>query len=539
MAVAVRREREGRFSPVPDTGEPPTPGQLLPFPERRRFLGPESVTPSLGPFAPEVLREAESVVLADAFFEGREEVRGITIDPVGALDLDDAIYAEQDGKGLIVHISIADPSSVITPGSLLDEVANARAFTRYYGDLGNDPMLPGVLSEDRLSLHEGQRRPTITLSMPVDGRLNFGKPEIRRTFLRSRRALTYQDADRIITENNDPDARALRMAYGLGKRLALARGAYYDFRKFIEISEEGTERPIRWGDAYESMVMVRELMIKANMATARIALEMDIPVLYRGHDSIGERAYYSTVFAGHEGMRLRADSPYAHFTSPIRRLSDLIFHRQLLAAMEGNEPPYTQTELDQLARAINFSVNAHRDTIDGGRGAYVKEMMDEQVRQALKEGRISDLDLLPPRRVTRVAAQERHLGEIEEWLFGRLEKDRERGVVTITPRDVVPVLFSKQNDQITQRMVEEILTRYPSLSRQALEAFCGEKRIRLPRIREETSRNGAEFSAWVSRGRWKVKVTATSPSRTRAREDTTPALIQKLRVDPYFQRKME
>ncbi|KKR76783.1 MAG: hypothetical protein UU21_C0004G0050 [Candidatus Levybacteria bacterium GW2011_GWA2_40_8] len=239
------------------------------------------------------------------------------------------------------------------------------------------------------------------------------------------------------------------------------------------------------------------------------------------------------------GMKLQADQPYAHLTSDLRRLSDLTDLRQLLAALEGKEPPYTQEELDQIARAINASVNAHRDRIDGGRGAYVKEIMNEQVRQALEEGRISDLDLFPPRRVTRVAAQEGHLGEIEEWLFARLEADEKRKVVTITPRDVVPILFGKQNDQITQRMVVEISTRYPTLSRQALEAFCGEKRMRRPRINERISQDGIEFAAWVSRGRWKVMTTFNTPSRTKGREAIISVLIQQLRADPFFQRKME
>ena len=537
--LVVRLEREEQYRPVPEAGEPPAPGQVLPFPERRRFLGPESVTPNLGPFSPEVLREAESVVLADAFFEGREEVQGITIDPVGAKDLDDAIYVEQDGNGFWVSVTIADASSVILPGSLLDEVANARAFTRYWGEMGNDPMLPAVLSEDRLSLHEGQRRPTITIFIPIDEKLNFGKPEIKRTFLRSRRALTYPEADRIMFENNDTVAPVLKMGYGLARRLEYARGTDYNFEKRTEISEEGEEKQMRWGDAYLSMITVRALMIRTNMIGSKIALDMDIPFLYRGHDAIGERAYYATVYSGHDGMKLQADQPYAHLTSDLRRLSDLTDLRQLLAALEGKEPPYTQEELDQIARAINASVNAHRDRIDGGRGAYVKEIMNEQVRQALEEGRISDLDLFPPRRVTRVAAQEGHLGEIEEWLFARLEADEKRKVVTITPRDVVPILFGKQNDQITQRMVVEISTRYPTLSRQALEAFCGEKRMRRPRINERISQDGIEFAAWVSRGRWKVMTTFNTPSRTKGREAIISVLIQQLRADPFFQRKME
>ncbi|XP_071821610.1 3'-5' exoribonuclease HELZ2-like isoform X1 [Apostichopus japonicus] len=44
---------------------------------------------------------------------------------------------------------------------------------------------------------------------------------------------------------------------------------------------------------------------------------------------------------------------YTHFTSPIRRFIDLVVHRMLVACLEGEEPPYTAMELDDICHHCN------------------------------------------------------------------------------------------------------------------------------------------------------------------------------------------
>ncbi len=61
------------------------------------------------------------------------------------------------------------------------------------------------------------------------------------------------------------------------------------------------------------------------------------------------RATYDPTLVGHFALNLPA---YTHFTSPIRRLADLINHRIVKARLRGQETPYSKTELEQLGKHI-------------------------------------------------------------------------------------------------------------------------------------------------------------------------------------------
>jgi ribonuclease R len=61
------------------------------------------------------------------------------------------------------------------------------------------------------------------------------------------------------------------------------------------------------------------------------------------------RAAYGPTLIGHFALNLPA---YCHFTSPIRRLSDLINHRIVETRLRGQDLPYSKTELEQLGKQI-------------------------------------------------------------------------------------------------------------------------------------------------------------------------------------------
>ena len=61
------------------------------------------------------------------------------------------------------------------------------------------------------------------------------------------------------------------------------------------------------------------------------------------------RAEYGPALVGHFALNLPA---YCHFTSPIRRLADLINHRIVKARLRGQDSPYSKTELEQLGKHI-------------------------------------------------------------------------------------------------------------------------------------------------------------------------------------------
>ena len=93
------------------------------------------------------------------------------------------------------------------------------------------------------------------------------------------------------------------------------------------------------------------------------------------------QAEYAPKNIGHFGLNLRR---YAHFTSPIRRYSDLIVHRALISALGLGSDGLTSGEearLEEIAALISASerraMAAERDTVDRLVAAYLAERIND------------------------------------------------------------------------------------------------------------------------------------------------------------------
>jgi ribonuclease R len=99
------------------------------------------------------------------------------------------------------------------------------------------------------------------------------------------------------------------------------------------------------------------------------------------------RAEYASGNHGHFGLAL---PKYCHFTSPIRRYSDLCVHRALIKGLKLGDGGLENSpdDLDDIAKRINgterVAVQAERDTIDRFTTAFLADQVGERVT-----GRIS------------------------------------------------------------------------------------------------------------------------------------------------------
>jgi len=100
------------------------------------------------------------------------------------------------------------------------------------------------------------------------------------------------------------------------------------------------------------------------------------------------QAYYSPENFGHFGLALKN---YAHFTSPIRRYSDLIVHRALISAHGWGKDGLSPAEIEDLEATAKHisdterrSMAAERDTTDRYLAAYLSERVGDELT-----GRIS------------------------------------------------------------------------------------------------------------------------------------------------------
>ena len=102
------------------------------------------------------------------------------------------------------------------------------------------------------------------------------------------------------------------------------------------------------------------------------------------------QAYYSPENLGHFGLALRS---YAHFTSPIRRYSDLVVHRALISANRWGDDGLSNAEIEMISETATHiseterrSMAAERDTTDRYLASYLSERVGSEMT-----GRISGI----------------------------------------------------------------------------------------------------------------------------------------------------
>jgi ribonuclease R len=325
-----------------------------------------------------------------------------TIDPNDAKDFDDAIYFDE--KNLIIYVAIADVSEYVYPFGFIDKEARSRGFSIYFPHK-SIPMLPRTLSENICSLKPNENRLVFGFKIILDKTtLESKSEELFEGIIRSKKRYTYDLADSFINgcinDKDDIDEEILSWLLPLFKltqkiRIQRLKNAFSfhssEIRMILDDSQNIVETKIE--EETPSHKLIEECMLLANKAAAKrmkqgifrtheppsfekiekllddlslIGIEAkfnpDIPALIRAiqtrSNEIGllvdvdkliiksqKQACYTPENKGHFGLGFAA---YSHFTSPIRRYSDLILHR-LLKAQIKNEEKSAKFQLENIA----------------------------------------------------------------------------------------------------------------------------------------------------------------------------------------------
>jgi ribonuclease R len=217
------------------------------------------------------------------------ELATFTVDPATARDFDDAISAQQEGKGWRVWVHIADVAAHVRPGSPLDMEALRRANSTYVPGTV-EPMLPHSLSSGACSLSPGVERLAVTAEIELDGDAVPTRTRFYRSRIRSDARLDYDQLDRVFDGREEPPAAvaeplaaARDVAAGLGEHRGATSLDVESAEPEFEFDADGNVVGAHRVPGTEAHRLIERLMILTNERVAEFLVERRVPAVYRVH----------------------------------------------------------------------------------------------------------------------------------------------------------------------------------------------------------------------------------------------------------------
>lgn len=341
-------------------------------------------------FSEEYLKELEKFQnhVKEDEIKGRLDLRNkliYTIDCDNTKDMDDAISVEKKENGnYVLGVHIADVSHYVKLGSEIFKEAFKRGNSLYMLNTVI-PMIHKFLSNGICSLNPSVDRLTKSCFMEIDKDGNIVDYKIVKSVIRSKKKMKYSEVNKLLEENKmvagyEPFIDNLKLANELNNILNKARieRGYVKFMSndlIVELDKNNKPLEFKMQEQKTAETMIENCMLMANQT---VAINYSwLPFIYRIHEmpdkntvinilqflkKLGynipliknvdnqkalqgilrdlssdkdfkiisnfilrgmKKAKYSTENTGHFAL---AYEHYTHFTSPIRRLSDLMVH---------------------------------------------------------------------------------------------------------------------------------------------------------------------------------------------------------------------
>jgi ribonuclease R len=346
--------------------------------------------------------------------------------------------------GWIVWVAIADVAAYVRPNTSLDREARAKGNSTYFPDrvepMLPERLSNGLCS---LKQGENRATLAVRMVFDKDGRKlghrfhrGLMRSQAKLSYEQAQAAIDGVENGGGTDDTTGPIMDAILYplwnAYHtmLKGRLKRAPLQIDSAERRIRMSPDGGITSIEKRVSLEAHRLIEEMMVQANVCAAETLEAKKTPLIFRVHDTpsqekvfnladflstIGKpwnkgeapttkrfnklldetrdgphaevvnevvlrsqmQAIYSPDNVGHFGLNL---DRYAHFTSPIRRYSDLIVHRGLIRALNLGPDGLTDREIaelaaiaDQVTQTERRSMAAERDAMDRYIAAFLQD----------------------------------------------------------------------------------------------------------------------------------------------------------------------
>jgi len=374
----------------------------------------------------------------------RKDFRAITtftIDPITAKDFDDALsYRVLDNGNTEVGVHIADVSHYVKPGSALDKEAFLRSTSVYLVDRVC-PMLPEKLSNELCSLRPHEESLCYSAVFEIDNDFKVVDRWFGRTVIYSDHRFSYEDAQVVMDAGEGLFADELKqlnkIARGLRKKRFKDGAITFETDELqFKVDELGQTLEIFVKERKEAHLLIEDFMLLANREVATMIAQkgksQEIPFPYRVHDVPDpDRLIDFQRFARELGFSLQIDTPkqisksfnklaeaakedeklrlleplairtmakaiyttnnighyglafdfYTHFTSPIRRYSDVLVHRILdanLTAIHRENKTNLEAQCKHISDRERAAMTAERESIKYKQMEYLKDRVGQE-----------------------------------------------------------------------------------------------------------------------------------------------------------------
>ena len=287
-------------------------------------------------------------------------VRAFSIDDASTTEIDDAFSVRSLANGnLEIGIHIAAPALVIARGSPLDAIARARLSTVYMPGRKITMLPETVIGRFTLAANSAPAALSLYVETTHDGVVVRQSTRAERVPIAANLRLdAISECFASDASVSDPEwSDELRALWRLARRLEESRGKAdvtrvdYNFLVDWEASPDGRVAIVPRPRGSPLDKLVAELMIHVNSSWGKVLVDAGVPGLYRTQQ-VG-KVRMSTKPEPHQGLGV---AQYLWASSPLRRYSDLVNQRQLLAVLDGGAAVYADGDAELFAIMADFEL---------------------------------------------------------------------------------------------------------------------------------------------------------------------------------------